>query len=120
MKTEIKNTIQNVWFAGLGVASLAQKETVKVYENLIKEGKTLETKSKKTVNQVSKEAEKRFNSIRKVAEKQMNKVEGIFDSRIEKALKKFDIPTIKDIKGLGTKVEKLVKEIQTIEAKKVA
>jgi poly(hydroxyalkanoate) granule-associated protein len=120
MKTEIKNTIQNVWFAVLGVASFAQKESVKVYDNLIKEGKTLEKKSKKTVDQVSKQAEKRFNSIRKVAEQQFDKVEGIFDSRIEKALKKYDIPTLKDIKGLGTKVEKLVKEIKNIEAKKVA
>ena len=120
MKTEIKNTIQNVWFAGLGVASLAQKESVKVYETLIKEGKSLEKKSKSTVDQVTKQAEKRFNSIRKVAEKQMNKVESLFDTRIEKNLKKFDIPTIKDIKGLGTKVEKLVKDIQKIEVKKVA
>ncbi|MBL4773309.1 MAG: phasin family protein, partial [Alcanivoracaceae bacterium] len=39
MKNEIKNTINNVWLAGLGVASFAQKETYKVYGSLIKEGK---------------------------------------------------------------------------------
>lgn len=119
MKLEIKNTINNVWLAGLGVASLAQKETVKAYDSLIKEGKNLETMSKKTVKQVSTKAEKRFDSIRKVADKQFNKVENLFESRIETVLKKLDIPTVKDIAGLSKKVDLLVKEIKT-NAKKAA
>ena len=130
MKTEIKNSINNIWLAGLGVASLAQKETIKAYDSLIKEGKTLETKSNKFVKTYSNKAEKRFTSIRKVADKQFNKVEKIFETRInkvenlfetkiEKVLKNLDIPTIKDIKGLSTKVDSLVKEIKS-NAKKAA
>jgi poly(hydroxyalkanoate) granule-associated protein len=120
MKNEIKNTINNLWLAGLGVASLAQKESYKVYDSLIKEGKTLESKSKKTVKEVSNKAEKRFNSIRKIADKQFNKVENLFETRIESVLKKLDIPTVKDIKGLSSKVDTLVKEIKNIDTKKVA
>lgn len=112
MKTEIKNSINNIFLAGLGVASLARKETVKAYDLLIKEGKVLETKSNKLVKQVSNKAEKKFNNIRKVADKQFNKVENLFETRIEKTLKKLDIPTHKDIKGLSSKVDLLVKELK--------
>ena len=119
MKNEIKNTINNLWLAGLGVASLAQKETVKVYDSLIKEGKTLEKKTKKVTKEVSTKAEKRFNAIRKIADKQIDKVENLFESRIENVLKKLDVPSVKDIKSLTTKVDSLVKEIKT-SAKKVA
>jgi len=112
MKNEIKNTINNLWLAGLGVASLAQKESVKAYDSLIKEGKTLEKKSKKISKEVSTKAEKRFNSIRKVADKQFNKVENLFETKIESVLKKLDIPSVKDINGLSKKVDSLVKEIK--------
>lgn len=112
-KLDIKNSINNIWLAGLGVASLAQKETVKVYDSLIKEGKSLEKTSKKTVKTVSEKAEKRFNNIRKVATNQFNKVENLFESRIENVLKKLDIPSVKDISTLSKKVDSLVKEIKT-------
>ena len=111
MKKEFKDSINNVWLAGLGVVSLTQKEAIKFYDTLLKEGKTLETKSKKTVKEVSSKAEKKFDSIRKVADKQFNKVENLFETRIEKVLKKFDIPSVKDIKSLTSKVDNLVKEL---------
>lgn len=116
MKLDVKNTINNVWLAGLGVASLAQKETVKAYDSLIKEGKTLEKKSKKTAKDVSGQAEKRLNKIRNVANKQFNKVENLFETRIESVLKKFEIPTTKDINSLSKKVDSLVKEIKNTKA----
>ncbi len=119
MTKDIKNSINNLFLAGLGVASLAQKETFKAYDLLLKEGKTLETRSNKLVKKVSNKAEKRFNNIRKIADKQFNKVENLFETRIEKTLKKLDIPTIKDLKGLSTKVDSLVKELKS-SAKKAA
>lgn len=112
-KLDIKNSINNMWLAGLGVASIAQKETVKVYDSLIKEGKSFEKVSKKTVKTVSNKAEKRFDNIRKVATKQFDKVEDLFESRIENVLKKLDIPSVKDISSLSKKVDSLVKEIKT-------
>jgi poly(hydroxyalkanoate) granule-associated protein len=130
MKTEIKNSINNIWLAGLGVASMAQKETVKAYDSLIKEGKTLKKRSNKLVKNYSTKAEKRMSSFRNVADKQINKVEklfetninkveNLFETKIEKVLKNLDIPTVKDIKGLSTKVDSLVKEIKS-NAKKAA
>ncbi|MCF6288373.1 MAG: phasin family protein [Proteobacteria bacterium] len=124
---EIKNSINNLWLAGLGVASLAQKETIKAYDSLIKEGKTLEKKSNKLAKQVSNKAEKRLSNIRKIADKQFDKVENLFgnkiDNRIENVLKKLNIPTIKDIKGLGSKVDSIAREMKknaSKELKKVA
>ncbi len=119
MKNDIKKTVNNLWLAGLGVASIAQKESLKVYNSLIKEGKNLEKKSNKAVKNATNKAEKRLNSIRQIADKQINKVENLFETRIESVLKKLDIPTVKDIKGLSSKVDSLVKEMKK-EVKKVA
>lgn len=125
---QIKETAKNAVLAGLGVVSIAQKEATKVYgeaakktnkfyDTLIKEGKSLEKKSKKSVDQLTDKAEGKFNNIKNIATKQFSKIENVFETKVESALSKLDIPTVDDLKGLSTRVETLIKEIKKVEKK---
>ncbi len=116
---EIKNSAKNVVFAGLGVVSIAQKEATKIYGNLVKEGQKFEKETVKSVKKVTDEAEGKVKSIKSMASKQFNKIENLFEGKIESVLGKLDIPSTDDIKNLGERVEKLIKEIEK-SAKKAA
>ncbi|MCX7553895.1 phasin family protein [Marinicella sp. S1101] len=125
---QIKESAKNAVLAGLGVVSIAQKEATKVYDQtakktnkfydtLVKEGKTLEKKSKKSVDQITNKAESRINKYRELASKQFNKIENVFESKVEVALNKLDIPTSDDLNGLSKRVDTLIKEIKKIDKK---
>lgn len=116
---EIKNSAKNVVFAGLGVVSIAQKEATKIYDNLVKEGQKFEKETVKSVKKVTDEAEDKVKGIKSMASKQFNKIENMFEGKIESVLGKLDIPSTDDIKNLGERVEKLIKEIEK-SAKKAA
>lgn len=125
---QVKESAKNVVLAGLGVVSIAQKEATKVYDKaskeankffdtLVKEGKSLEKKSKKSVDQMTNKAEGKFKNFKSAATKQFSKIENIFESKVEGALSKLDIPTADDLKGLSKRVDTLIKEIKKVEKK---
>lgn len=108
----IKNSVKNVYLAGLGMVSLSQKEIEKLYVNLLKEGKSFEKKSKQSVNKLANKAESKYKGFRGLASKQYNKVENLFEAKVEVALSKFNIPSVDDLKDLGKRVDELIKEVK--------
>src|SRR5258706_13151682 len=44
---QVKDSAQQIWLAGLGAFARAQAEGAKVFETLVKQGETLETKTRK-------------------------------------------------------------------------
>jgi poly(hydroxyalkanoate) granule-associated protein len=125
---QVKDSVRNAVLAGLGVVSIAQKEAAKVYEKaskeankfygtLLKEGQSLEKKSKKSVNELTNKAEGKFKNFKQLATKQFSKIENVFETRVETALTKLDIPTADDLNGLTKRVDTLIKEIKKIEKK---
>lgn len=125
---QIREAAKNAILAGLGVVSIAQKEASKVYDQatkktnqfydtLVKEGKSLEKKSKKSVDKLADQAEGKFKNLKNMATKQFSKIEDVFETKVESALTKLDIPTVDDLKGLSKRVDTLIKEIKKVEKK---
>ncbi|MCB1583447.1 MAG: phasin family protein [Marinicella sp.] len=125
---QVKESAKNVMLAGLGVVSIAQKEAAKAYgkaskeankffDALVKEGKSLEKKSKKSVGEITNKAEGKFKNLKNAATKRFAKIENVFESKVERALGKLDIPTAEDLKGLSSRVDTLIKEIKKVEKK---
>lgn len=126
---QVKESAKNIYLAGMGAMSMAQKEAVKVYEkgskesqkmykDLIKEGKSFEKQSKKSVEETTEMAEKKVNRLKAYANQQVEKVERLFEARVESALQKLDIPTGNDMDKLSKKIAALTKEIQKLEKTK--
>ena len=118
MKTDnVKQSVKNVFLAGLGAMSVAQKEAGKTFDKFIKEGKKFEKESKKSINKLTDTAESKFDKFKNMGKKQFNKVENIFEKKVESALGKLDIPTTNDIGELNKRLETLIKEVKKLEKK---
>ena len=110
----VRDSAQQIWLAGLGAFSKAQEEGQKVFDALVKEGKGLESRTRKLAEQ---RVEVVTTSVGKAASKATaawDRMEHVFESRVERALVRLGVPTNRDIKALTRRVEDLTKSVQTL------
>ncbi len=106
--TEVmKDSSRQVWLAGLGAYEKAQKEGSKLFDSLVKQGEELETRTKKTAEDKTKE-------VKRKATKGWDKLEKVFEERVERALNRLGAPSRKDIQKLTRRVDELNESIQAL------
>ena len=134
----VMNSTRDVWRAGLGAFSLAQKEGSKVvgqgaalFDNLVKEGKKLEAESRKAVDESSatvsrkvkgrrNEIEGRIEAARKQAEDGWDKLENVFEDRVARVMERLGIPTAEDLDKLSRQIEGLSGQVAKLAKQKAA
>jgi poly(hydroxyalkanoate) granule-associated protein len=111
----IKESAQQIWLAGLGAFAKAQEEGGKVFENLVKEGVSLQRKTQAVAEERISEATSRMASmateISSKASGQWDKLESIFEDRVAKALKKLGVPSAKEIDVLIERIDELNRSV---------
>src|SRR3954465_9549790 len=117
----VKQSAQQIWLAGLGAFSKAQEEGGKVFESLVKEGKSIHRKTQSAAEERFSEASSRMASmasdISSKATGHWDKLENIFEDRVSRALKKLGVPSSKDIDALGERIDELNRSINKLNAK---
>lgn len=109
-----KDTVQQVWWAGLGAFAKAQESGNKVFEELVKEGEAVQAKTQKQL-------EGTVSAGTSKASEAWGKVEEVFTSRVAQALSLLSVPSRKEISELSDRVAeltKLVKELNDVTGKK--
>lgn len=96
----IKNSAQQIWLAGLGAFAKAQEEGSKVFEALVKEGESIQKRTREA-------AEDKVAEARKVATGTWDKLETVFEERVARALHSLNVPTKKDIDSLSARIAEL-------------
>jgi poly(hydroxyalkanoate) granule-associated protein len=118
LATTIRNSAQQIWLAGLGAFAKAQEEGAKVFEALVKEGKTLEGRTRKIaearVSAVSGQWGKAATEATAKAGATWDKLEQVFETRVARALGRLGVPTKRDLEGLAERVEELTASIQKL------
>lgn len=109
----VKESAQQIWLAGLGAFSRAQEEGGKVFENLVKEGLSIQRKTQAVAEERLSEATSKMSSmatdIQSKAGNQWDKLENIFEERVAKALSKLGVPSARDVEALSARVDELAK-----------
>ncbi len=116
---------RDIWLAGLGAFSVAQKEGGKIleegsklFEKLVKEGQGVEGRTRKVaenaVGDIKGGVENRVESIRKQASGNWDKLEKVFEERVARALGRLGVPTADDIQHLATRVQGLAERVKSI------
>lgn len=120
---------REVWLAGLGAFSLAQQEGGKIggkvlqkggklFDQLVKEGNKLEQNTRKSVGNAGGDIrggiENRVDRVRKTAASNWDKLENVFEERVARALGRLGIPTADEIQELITQVNKLNREVRSL------
>ena len=111
LSQSVLDSSRQIWLAGLGAFSRAQAEGSKMFETLVKQGETLEAKTRKAASDTAAMA--RGAATAKVREVQKgvggtwDKLEQVFEDRVERALSKLGVYTQNDVVRLSQRVDAL-------------
>jgi poly(hydroxyalkanoate) granule-associated protein len=121
MASGLKGSAQQIWQAGLGSFAKAQGEGGKIFENLVKEGLSVQRKTQAAAEEKISEATNKMagmaSDITSKATSQWGKLEDIFEDRVAKALNKLGVPSAKDIEALIARIDELNKAVAKLSAK---
>lgn len=109
------DSAQQIWMAGMGAFSRAQEQGTKLFEALVKEGVSLEQKTRKfatgKVDNVRDVVENKVEQVKERATDSWEKLEGIFESRVSRVLGKLGVPGRAEMEALIARVEELNKAV---------
>jgi poly(hydroxyalkanoate) granule-associated protein len=113
----ITESAQQIWQAGLGAFARAQQEGGKFFEQLVQQGKKLESTTRQA-------AEMAMNTVKKQAAESVDeatgrwdKLEQVFEERVSRSLNKLGVLTAKDVDQLTRKVADLNDSVRALMAK---
>lgn len=110
------DSAREIWMAGLGAFGRAQEEGSKVFERLVREGMSLEQKTRRfatgRVDDARDAVENTVANVRERATDTWDKLEKVFEDRVSKALKKLGVPGREEMEALLERVEELNREVR--------
>jgi len=113
----IMESAQHIWLAGLGAFAKAQEEGGRLFETLVREGSTLEQKTRKiasTVGDVRGAVETGVTQVRERTQETWDRLEQVFESRVSKALGKLGVPGRKELDELMHRVDELNQQVRKL------
>jgi poly(hydroxyalkanoate) granule-associated protein len=111
-KSELKDSLHQVWLAGLGALATAEEEGGKLFRSLVRKGQKYEKSVKVPVDKAAKSVKGTVKDVRSKAGKTMKKFEAAFDEHVDAALNRIGVPTQKEIARLTRKVDRLTKKLE--------
>ncbi|MBX7230370.1 MAG: phasin family protein [Burkholderiaceae bacterium] len=115
LATAVKESAQQIWLAGLGAFSKAQEEGQKVFEALVKEGVSLQKKTKEIAEDTVSEATGKMNKVASglanQASETWDKLETVFEDRVARALNRLGVPSKREIEALAAELETLKQKL---------
>ena len=101
----IMESAQQIWLAGLGAFAKAQEEGGKVFEALVKEGETIQARTRKLTDE-------KIAVVAGKAAGTWDRLEQVFEDRVARALGSLGVPSKKDIDKLSKRVAELTAVVQ--------
>ena len=101
----VRESAHQIWLAGLGAYSKAQEEGTKVFDALVKEGETIQKKTRKAADEKM--------AVGKAAGT-WDRLEQVFEDRVARALSSLGVPSKKDIDKLSKRVAELTAVVQQL------
>lgn len=114
----IMDSAQQIWLAGMGAFARAQEEGGKLFDTLVKEGGTLERKTRSMatgrVDAVRDAVETGVGQVRERAVDTWDRLEKVFEDRVQRALNGLGVPGREEIETLTRRVEALTAEVRKL------
>ena len=114
----VVESAQQIWAAGLGALKNAQGQGGKLFENLVKEGMSIEQKTRKfatgKVDEVRDVVETKVEKVKERASDTWDKLEKVFEDRVSRALGKLGVPGRDEMEALVSRVEELSKAVKKL------
>ena len=124
---DVKESVQNVFLAGLGALSLAEEEGSKLFKKLVKKGEKVDLPGlggariqqvRKQLDVAAEDAQDavktRVSDAKYVAGETADKVEDRVSDAVATVMKRIGVPTREEISELTASVERLTQHIDTL------
>lgn len=116
--SQVMESANQIWLAGLGAFAKAQQEGQKVFDTLVEQGKSFESDTKKATSERVDDVKNAVDSgVSKVTDKAgetWDKLETVFEDRVARTLNRLGVPSGKEIRELADKVDALNKEVHQL------
>jgi poly(hydroxyalkanoate) granule-associated protein len=107
---------RKVWLAGLGAFSIVQKQGAEVFENMVSEGKSFQTRSEKLARKVSGEIRtvvgKRMKPVKARLQTVRREAEARVEQGVGRVLSYAGIPSKADVDALISRVDALSRQLR--------
>jgi poly(hydroxyalkanoate) granule-associated protein len=114
----LMDSAQHIWMAGLGAFGRAQEEGGKVFEGLVREGMSLEQKTRRFATgkvDVARDAvETTVAQVKERASDTWDRLEKVFEDRVSRALGKLGVPGRDEMQALIERVEDLNRAVRSL------
>ena len=115
------DSAQQIWAAGMGAFQRAQSEGGKLFETLVREGMTLEQRTRQMASgklDVARDAvETTVSTVRERAQESWDKLETVFEERVQRSLNRLGVPGRDEMQALLDRVEELNRQVRKLNAK---
>lgn len=115
----VRESAQQIWLAGLGAFAKAQAEGGKVFENLVKEGSTVQGRTQASAQDAFADVGARMSEMTggmsAKAGQQWDKLESIFEDRTARALARLGVPSAKQVEALEERIDALTARLAALE-----
>ena len=103
----VKDSAQQIWLAGLGAFAKAQEEGGKVFEALVKEGETIQARTRKLTDE-------KIAVVAGKAAGTWDRLEQVFEDRVARALGSLGVPSKKEVDVLSKRIAELTAAVQDL------
>jgi poly(hydroxyalkanoate) granule-associated protein len=111
LSESVLNSSHQIWLAGLGAFARAQEEGMKLFDALVRQGKTLERTTRRAAVETAEAArgvaKAKAKEVQQMAGGTWDKLEQVFEHRVERALSKLGVYTQNDVQRLAERVDEL-------------
>ena len=109
---------RQIWLAGLGAFSRAQAEGMKMFETLVDQGRTLESRTRRAATETAAAAAgaaaQKAKEVHAMAGGTWDKLEQVFEDRVARALSKLGVHTQNDVAQLAERVDALSEAVNAL------
>ena len=118
MAQAILKSSHQIWLAGLGAFAKAQQEGMKVFDTLVKQGESVESKTRHaattTAGAAREAAKAKAREMQEMAGGTWDKLEQVFEDRVARALGHLGVYTSSDVKQLTERVNELSEAVNAL------
>lgn len=123
-RSTLMDTAQQVWMAGMGAFGRAQEEGSKLFETLVREGQTLEQKTRTFAaggaTQARDAVESTVTQVRERAQDTWDKLDRVFQDRVSRSLNRLGVPGREEMQALIDRVDELNRQVRNLNAQKAS
>lgn len=106
LQNDLMESSRKMWLASLGVVSTVEAESVRVFDELVKRGKSVEARGRKQISQAKADLESTTDELA-----------GKLDRRVSDVLKRMGVPSAAQVEELTKRVDRLSNKVDRLTAK---